>query len=291
LYAAAPELYPFSDETIRLANPALGDFLSEREVRAMAQDAKRMPAREAEYRNKVLNQRIEATSPFVAPAVWKACGDPVDEEALKKVPVYIGLDLSEVRDLTAMVMIGFVNKKWHVKSTFWLPAEGLRDKSVADRVPYDDWAREGYLSTTEGKTIQYEHVAKHMRVLFNEYRVKKVAFDRWNMRHFVPWLEKAGFSERLITEHFVEFGQGMQSMSPALRDLEQVLLDGELAHGNNPILSMCVAHTTIVLDDAGNRKPSKRRSAGRIDGLVALAMAMGVAPHKGGELDIRTLIA
>jgi phage terminase large subunit-like protein len=67
-------------------------------------------------------------------------------------------------------------------------------------------------------------------------------------------------------------------MSPALRDLEQALLDGNLAHGGHPLLSMCVAHTVVVIDDAGNRKPSKRKSTTKIDGLVALLMAIGVAP-------------
>jgi phage terminase large subunit-like protein len=82
----------------------------------------------------------------------------------------------------------------------------------------------------------------------------------------------------MIERHFLEFGQGMQSMSPALRDLEQVLLDGQLAHGDHPVLGMCVSNTTVVIDDAGNRKPSKRKSTGRIDGFVALAMAIGAAP-------------
>ena len=97
-------------------------------------------------------------------------------------------------------------------------------------------------------------------------------------------------SEQFVKDHFVEFGQGMQSMSPALRDLEQVLLEGELAHGNHPVLTMCVANTVIAVDDAGNRKPSKRKSTGRIDGMIALAMAVGVAPLLTKQIDVSTLI-
>jgi len=85
-------------------------------------------------------------------------------------------------------------------------------------------------------------------------------------------------------------GAGVASMSPALRDLEQVLLEGELAHGDHPVLTMCVSHTLITLDDAGNRKPSKRKSSGRIDGLVALTMAIGVAPLQPKPIDIEALI-
>jgi phage terminase large subunit-like protein len=105
-----------------------------------------------------------------------------------------------------------------------------------------------------------------------------------------PWLFRAGFNEHPIKERFVEFGQGVASMSPALRDLEQVLLEGNLAHGGHPVLAMCVSHTVIAMDDAGNRKPSKRKSTAKIDGLVALAMAIGVAPLQAKPIDIEALI-
>src|SRR5262245_23085920 len=289
LYTAPTELDPFDEETIRLANPAFGTFLNAREVLAMAQDAKRMPAREAEYRNLILNQRVEVSSPFISPAVWTACSGPVGP--LDDVPVYGGLDLSAVSDLTALVLIGWRGGKWHVQPTFWLPSEGLAEKAVAERVPYDLWHAQGHLQLTPGKTVSYEFVAHYLRQMFQRYNVQKLAFDRWNFRHLLPWLLRAGFSEQLVQERFVEFGQGVASMSPALRDLEQVLLEGNLAHGGHPVLSMCVSHTVIALDDAGSRKPSKRKSTAKIDGLVALTMAIGVAPLQVKPIDIEALIA
>jgi phage terminase large subunit-like protein len=288
LHTAATDLDPFAEATIRLANPAFGTFLSAKEVLAMARDAQRMPAREAEYRNLILNQRVEVSNPFIAPTVWKACGGPVGP--LDSIPLYGGLDLSEAADLTALVLIGKRDGKWRVQPTFWLPSEGLSEKSVADRVPYDMWARQGYLQTTPGRSISYEFVASYLRDVFRRYDIRKLGFDRWNFRHLLPWLLKAGMSEQFVKDHFVEFGQGMQSMSPALRDLEQVLLEGELAHDNHPVLTMCVTNTVIAVDDAGNRKPSKRKSTGRIDGMIALAMAVGVAPLPIKQIDISTLI-
>jgi len=289
LYTAPADLDPFDEATIALANPALGTFLNTQEVLAMAANARRMPAREAEYRNLILNQRVEPTHMFVSPAVWKACGGPVG--SLAGLTLYGGLDLSEVADLTALVLIGWRDRKWHVQPTFWLPSEGLSEKTIADRLPYDLWRAQGYLQTTPGRTVSYEHVADHLRGLFRHYNIAKIGFDRWNMRHFLPWLLKAGFGEQFVKEHFVEFGQGMQSMSPALRDLEQVLLEGQIAHGDHPVLSMCAANTVIAVDDAGNRKPSKKRSVGRIDGMVALAMAIGVAPLRAQRvIDIEALI-
>jgi phage terminase large subunit-like protein len=289
LYTAPKELDPFEEATIRLANPAFGTFLNAREVLAMARDAQRMPARQAEYENLILNRRIEPTNMFISPAVWKACGEPVS--SLAGLTLYGGLDLSEVADLTALVLIGWRDGKWHVLPTFWLPSEGLSEKATADRLPYDLWRAQGFLQTTPGRTVAYEYVANHLRGLFGHYNIAKIGFDRWNMRHFLPWLFKAGLSEQFVKDHFVEFGQGMQSMSPALRDLEQVLLEGQIAHGDHPVLSMCASNTVIAVDDAGNRKPSKKRSVGRIDGMVALAMAIGVAPLKAERvIDVQALI-
>lgn len=278
---------PFTEESIRKANPAFGDFLNAKEVLAMAQNAKRMPSREAQFRNLVLNQRVEASNPFVSRSIWKANGGPVEE--LFNIPVYGGLDLSSVNDLTALVLVGEVGRKWHVQPTFWLPEEGIVEKSREDRVPYDMWAREGFLELTPGKVVSYEYVAKHLFKQFGIFNIKKLAFDRWNMKHLKPWLIKAGFSEQMIEDRFVEFGQGTQSMSPALRELEAVLLAGEMAHGNHPVLSMCAACAVVVGKDDANRKLSKNKSTGRIDGMQALTMAMGVVPQTSA-VDMNSLI-
>mgnify|MGYP002360372539 CR=1 FL=1 len=277
LYSASVDGDPFDEATIRQANPAFGDFLNSKEVLAMAEDARRMPSREAEYRNLVLNQRVEASSPFVSRSLWQSCGEePLQFE--RHTPVYGGLDLSSVNDLTALVLIGRVEDVWQVHPRFWLPAEGLVEKSRKDRVPYDAWQKQGHLLTAPGRSVDYQYVATVLRDVFDEYDVRKIAFDRWNFRHLKPWLIEAGFSEAEIEEHFEEFGQGFQSMSPALRTLEGEILNGRIAHGNHPVLTMCAANAVVVQDPSGNRKLAKDKSSGRIDGMVALTMAMGAAP-------------
>ena len=276
LYTAPMEDDPFSEITIKKANPAFGDFLNAREVMTMAENARRMPSREPEYRNLVLNQRVEASSPFVSRSLWESCS--AAPMALDDVDVYAGLDLSEVRDLTSLVLIGKIENVWHVHPTFWLPAEGLVQKSQADRVPYDVWSRSGHLVAVPGSSVDYKYVAKHLWDVCQRLRIKKIAFDRWNFRHLKPWLIEVGFTEKQIEELFVEFGQGFQSMSPALRDLESEILNRRIAHGNHPVLTMCAANSVIQTDPAGNRKLSKVKSNGRIDGMVALANAFGSAP-------------
>lgn len=274
LYTAPLDMDPFSEAAIRAANPAFGDFLNATEILDQAEKARRMPSQEALYRNYTLNQRVEVNAPFISRGVWLAGARPVQE--FDGLPVYGGLDLSECNDLTALVLMAPVEGEWHVKPTFWLPGEGLRDRSMKDRVPYDQWAKEGFLETTPGRSIEYEFVAEHLRGLFDRYDIRAVAFDRWGWRHLKPWLERAGFSEEEIGR-FVEFGQGFQSMSPALRDLEGALLNGKIVHDGHPVLTMCAANAVVQADPAGNRKLTKAKSRGRIDGMISLTMAMSVA--------------
>ena len=275
LYTADPEADPFAKSTIKQANPAFGDFQNAKEVMAMAHDASRMPSRENEYRNLILNQRVETNSPYISPTIWAENGDAALED-WGGLPVYCGLDLSESRDLTAFVMVTRKDGVLHVKPEFWLPAEGLRKRAQHDHVPYDLWAEQGHLMTCEGRTVEYEFVAEYLRKIFGIYDIRKVAFDRWNWKHFKPWLDKAGFSETEIEDKFEEFGQGYQSMSPALRDLDSVLLNANMRHGMHPVLNMCAANAVIKSDPAGNRKLIKLSPNKRIDGMIALAMAVAV---------------
>lgn len=292
LHTAPEDLDPFSEDTIRLANPAFGDFQNADEVLAMAEDARRMPSREAEYRNLILNQRVQASNPFITKSVWDANAGPVSEFTG---PVYIGLDLSATTDLTAMVMVSKVDTKWHVKPTFWLPEKGLNERARADRVPYDVWREQGFLETTPGAALEYEWVVARLKEVFDRHDVRQVAFDRWNWKHFKPWLLKAGFTEEQLegdSAIFVEFGQGYQSMSPALRDTEVLLVSGQICHGNHPVLTMCASNAVVQSDPAGNRKLAKDKSNGRIDGMVAMVMALAVAAteEQSAELDIAAML-
>lgn len=266
------------------SNPALGVFRSLKDMRMLAVKASTTPSFEPEFRNLNLNQRVEATAPFVSRSIWQANGEaPIRKDRPR---IYGGLDLSSVSDLTAAVLVDADNGS--VWPHFWLPAEGLRERSKADKVPYDVWHEQGFLQTTPGKAIQYRYVALFLRKIFDEFDVQLFGFDRYLMAFLKEWLqkpdEKTGeplFSQEEI-DKFVEFGQGTASMTPALRDLEVKLLETQLRHGNHPVLSMCAANAKVV-GDSGARKFDKKTARGRIDGMVALAIAVGVMPQETKE--------
>ena len=149
-------------------------------------------------------------------------------------------------------------------------SQALAERSRNDRVTYDVWHEQGWLKTTPGATVSYDYVAMRLRDLVNDHRIQKIAFDRWGMNHLKPALLRAGFSESEVKDIFIE--HGFKSMSPALRDLEALILEKKIRHGNHgnhPVLSMCMENTINTDDTAGNRKLDKKRSSGRIDGAIA----------------------
>lgn len=276
VYEAAKECELMDKAAWKAANPALGKFRSLPDVQEQAERAGRMPSFEPTFRNLVLNQRVEVMTPFISKGVWILNSETPDDQVFYEEPVYVGLDLSAKTDLTAMVMIAF-REKWHVKAYFWTPEKGLRDRAKRDRAPYDVWEAEGLIRAIPGAAIDYEAVAKDMADILQDCNVQAIAFDRWRFD-----LLKKEFDEIGADWPLLPFGQGFKDMAPAIDKLEELFLNEQIAHGNNKVLEMCVANTRIERDAAGNRKMNKAKATGRIDGAVALAMAVGVMPASTG---------
>ncbi|MFT3850475.1 MAG: terminase large subunit [Propionivibrio sp.] len=272
LYTADPDAELDDENAWRAANPALGIFRSLDDVRQMAEQAKRMPSAEASFRNLALNQRISTESPFMSRNVWESCGGeprPLSE----CVEIYGGLDLSAHTDLTCFALIGRdAQDIWHVHPTFWTPQTGLHDRAAKDRNPYDVWQKQGYLRATPGATVDYAVVARDIAELCDGLDVQGIAFDRWRIDQLQTEFTKIGLNLPLI-----QHGQGFKDMAPALDAVEAAFLNGRVRHGIHPVLTMCAAGATVVRDPAGNRKLDKSKSTSRIDGMVAMAMAFGLA--------------
>lgn len=258
------------EEAWTAANPALNIFRSRDDLAEQMKQAQRMPSMGNMARNLLLNQRVSTDSPFVSSDVWRE--NDAEPEPLADALVYAGLDLSARTDLTALVLVGKVDGVWQVWPYFWTPQEGLQDRARRDRTPYELWAQQGFLRTTPGATVDYAHVVQDMAEILADVDIQAVAFDRWRIDVLKREMERMGLDLPLM-----EWGQGFKDMGPALDSLEAELLNGRIAHGGHPVLTACAANATTVKDPAGSRKLDKSRATGRIDGMQALAMAIGVA--------------
>jgi len=276
---------PWEPETWKKANPALDDFRSLEDVERQAQQAQKLPTLENAFRNLILNQRVAAEVRFMERIAWKACGKkPEIPDGAK---VYAALDLGATRDMSALILIyKDYDQVFHVQPFFWLPGD-VRARTDADRVPYDTWAKQGHLIATGEPGTDPAMIARKIAELNGKYRIQGLAFDRWRIADLKRELNKISCPVQLV-----EHGQGYKDMSPAVDILERLVVQKRIRHGNHPVLQWNAFNAVVVKDPAGSRKLDKSRSVGRIDGLVALAMAFSLALLKAEpELDVRAMIA
>lgn len=281
----------FTDQKLwKLANPALGDFRSLPEMKTAAKRAVRMPTFEASFRNLYLNQRINAESPLIPKAEWLACkGDAYIEPGSE---IYLGLDLSGKTDLTALVAVSNGDQD-KVKGWFWKPQETLIDHEKRDRVPYTVWKSQGFIETTPGRAIQYDWVAERLGQIIKDYIVVGMAFDRWRIDDLMNAMRKIGLDcyvdgkdeVRAGAIRLVPWGQGYASMTQAVEALEVSILDRRLVHDGHPCMTWNVSNAISISDAAGNRKLDKSATRFRIDGAVALAMAIGLKSRDMKEVE------
>jgi len=295
LWTVAMDADPWDEANWYLANPALGDFKDLASMRDEAQKAQNMPSREASFRNLHLNQRIDASEHFITPDLWKGCGGIPAPETFIDRQWWGGLDLSGKNDLTSLELVSQApDGIWDVLSFFWAPGDNLRQKEDRDRAPYTLWRDKGFLIAKPGKVIDYAWVAAKIGELQEEVHIAGIKFDRWRINDLRREMDALGIETWILGEDWKEgdvsvkpsglclipHGQGFRDMNPAVEILEDLLMAKKIRHGMNPLLTWCVSNTRIQSDPAGNRKPDKIKSTGRIDGAVALMMALNGAVGK-----------
>jgi phage terminase large subunit-like protein len=286
VYTAPVDADPWDPQTWFDCNPALGDFCSLKTMQEAAAKAQRMPSAEAAFRNLHLNQRIDASAHFITPTVWKASGGEIDHDLFATAKVWGGLDLSGKNDLSSLVYTAEDEAaNWHVLPRFWTPGDSLRERGDRDKVPYQLWASQGHLEAVPGKVIDYAYVARAIQVDMAVMNIQGIKFDRWRIADLQRELQEIGVEAWIEGQDqpipgglkLVQHGQGFKDMSPAVEIVEDLLASERVRHGMHPVLTMCAANTRVQADPAGGRKFDKLKSTGRIDGIVAMSMALNGA--------------
>ena len=274
----------WQDENVwRAVNPGLSCTPPYPDIAGLRQSAKEAASRPGDreaFRQLNLNIWLDhSADPFVDMAIYDEGAAPVDLEALKGSPCWLGVDLSSNSDLTVIVAAwrdgddGYVVMPW-----FFCPTDNLRLRADRDGVPYPTWAAEGFITPTPGNVVDFRTVEAKIRELCEQFEVREIAFDPHLARNMLNNLLEDGFPA-------VEMRQGWVTMAPAVKELERAIVGGRFTHGAHPVLRWCFDNIAVHTDQAGNRMFHKGKSRDRIDGAVAAAMALArAAANEGGSI-------
>ena len=250
------------------ANPNLGISVKQDFLAAQCEKAKASTAFRNTFLRLHLNRWTAQVERWLEMDGWTACGTESDPDDLVGLQCFGGLDLASTTDIAALVLaFPDVDGTMDVLCRFWVPEERIVDRARRDRVPYDAWAEDGWITPTEGNVIDYDVIRRDVKDLGERYNIESIGFDPWNATQIATQLTDDGLQ-------MVPTRQGYASLSGPSKDLEGLVISHKLAHANNPVLRWMASNVAVEDDAAGNIKPSKKKSTERIDGIVALVMAI-----------------
>jgi len=294
---------PFKDESCwSKANPSLGVTFTDKYLREQVTQARGMPAKEAIVRRLNFCQWTDASAPWIDRDLWDASEADFDVDEMVGLPCWLGLDLSSKRDLTALAAVWrHPDGRLSAATWFWTPGETLDEHARTDNVPYRAWVQEGHLFAADGRIIDKAHVAQFVEGLVARHKVEAMAFDQAQIDEFQKACDDIGFDAWIdddkgqgIGLRMIRHGQGFAGyqsttalwMPRSVGSLEEVVVNGSISIQRNPVLRWNSASAVLSSDPSGNRKWDKRKATGRIDGMVALCMAVGASQGRPEETSV-----
>ncbi len=277
IYAADTEDDIEDPKTWLKANPSMGYILRKETIKDHLNQAKNDPLVMNNFLRFRLNRWVGQYSRYIPMEGWNRCKIPLG--GLEGRTCWGGMDLSSTTDLTAFALWFPPDDdcRWHqVKVWFFIPADDLDNRAKKDGVPYREWVERGDIIATAGNVVDYKAITEVVKIAKMKYNIREIAYDSWGATKLAQELQ----DDEGMT--MVPFGQGYKSMSPPTKEILRLILAGELAHGNNPILTWNVDNLVVAMDPAENVKPAKNKAKRRIDGIVAAIMALGRAIKKEG---------
>ncbi len=268
------------EEVWRRVNPSIGITIDIEDLRDHHRIACQVPSKENDFRRLRLNQWVSQITRFIPMDIWKQNGTAVNLTKGRK--CWGAMDLASNRDLAAFALVFQPGEDgmFDVTCFFFIPEDNVRERVEKDKVPYDVWIRQGLIQTTPGDTIDYDFIMKKLEDVRQFYDMDELAYDRWGMAKFSTDIQNKAV---MPNEKLVPMGQGFASMSPPTKELLTLLLQKRIRHGNHPILEWMASNMAIKMDPAENVKPDKSKSTERIDGMVALIMALDRAIRHGAD--------
>lgn len=280
IYALDPETDDWNDEeTWYKSNPSLGETINIDRMRDAYREALQNPADEATFKRLRLGIWNSGDVAWIPDHVYAKGDGVIDLDELYDRDCYAGLDLSSTSDITAFVLVfppRRDDEQYIVLPYFWLPEDTMEKRCRRDHVMYDTWAAQGYINVTPGNVIDYRFIQDFIERTCERYHVLEIAYDRWNATMLVQNLLDEGLP-------LIPHGQGYKDMSPPSKEVYKLLMEGKILHGGNPVLRWMAGNVVMEQDPAGNIKPTKAKAVEKIDGIVAMIMAMGRAVINEGS--------
>lgn len=252
-------------------NPNLGVSLMEGYFERKFRKALQARSFENTFKRLHLNQKTQQDVRYLAVEDWDACATKLQLEKLKGKRCYAGLDLASSEDITALVLV-FPTEQFTVIPFFWIPRDTATDRQrrTAGKAKYLTWAQQGLIELTDGDRIDDDHIVKRICEIAKEYKIREFGIDPWNTRHIMAQLDARGF-------HVNEFYQGFASMNSPTKLLELLVHSRRLKHGGHPIMRWMAGNLAVQEDPTGHIRPAKKLSTEKVDGMVALIMAIATA--------------
>jgi len=251
------------------ANPNLGVSVDVDYLAQQVKDAQNRPEAVTNVKTKNLNMWVDAEDTWIVDEKWMESSLTDDTEDMpENLPCWGGLDLSNVSDITAFVLLFKGEERIYLKPYFWIPEDTYQEKIRKENIFYAEWVQKGLVRTTPGNVIDYDFIRADIDQIAQQYRILSIAYDRWNSSQMVINMQNDGYN-------MSPFGQGYGSMSAPAKEFEKMVLTRRLEHFRNAVLRWMMASVALQIDPAGNIKPDKRKSSQKIDGVVASIMALG----------------
>ena len=258
-----------TDEDVwKKANPNYGVSLKKNYMEIESQRAVDVPSYQNTFKRLMLNIWTDSVSVWIPNNEWMECHQEFDYSTLDGKECWGGLDLASTRDISAFVLLFKVDEKYIVLPHLFIPEENAKKRSERDGVDYVTWKNQGHIIATDGDVADYNFIKEKINELSKKYRIQSIAYDRWNASQLVIDLQNDG-------ANMDPFGQGFVSMSAPTKELEKLIIGKQIIHNDNPCMNWMLSNVAIQEDPAGNIKIAKNKSKEKVDGMVALVMALG----------------
>lgn len=250
------------------SNPNMDVTVKSSYLRKEVRKAMNTPSDEVNVKTKNLNMWCDSSDVWIPDDYILACSRKVDlDDFTMKDDCFAGIDLSSTSDLTCVSFMIPKDGKFYFKTLYYLPEEALETKKNKEQ--YSEWVRLGFLKLTPGNVVDYDYILDDILSVDKRLYIVKVGYDSWNATQFVINATDKGLPMEPVSQSIGNFNR-------PTKEMERVILSGNVVIDNNPITRFCFRNVVMKLDHNGNTKPSKEYRDKKIDGVISMIEAMGV---------------